>query len=304
MATQHLVSRAALLLGLALPLPALAEGYLQISAEGDVAILLNDQGVGNLDSLGTASVMVDSGVRHALKVETNSGVLLAERSVEVVDGATLMVHWTGDELQIKSGPTGFTPTSYTSRTGSQDRRSPSAMQTAQAGATIAGIVMPASPGVSALQTGLSAVSAGGTMARTAQSASSAGRSGSETTGPAATSAKENHGTESLQQSGFDPYEATGDRPTVDESLASVTFVVPPGTELLVSIDGQTVAQLGAGDTEETVAVVPGVHKVMILDASGANVVHRGYLTATAGYVFELHFSATEPPVSTIPDTWR
>ncbi len=298
-----------LLLALTWTPSALADGYLQVTAEGDVQVLVDGQGVGNLDVLGTATLTVESGIRHELIVQNSGGTQLARRTVEVGDGNTVAVHWDGQQLSTQSASPGFqglSSSAYTSsatRSSSGEQERASAMRTAQAGAAIAGIVAPTSPGVALVQTGLTAVSAGTTVARTAQSVSSSARH-HQTAGPSATTAREDHGTEALQQSGFDPYEATGGRPTIDATLASVTFVVSAGTEAMITVDGQPVATIADGTTEATVAVIPGLRKVMIFDPSGVNLIHQGYLTATAGYVFELHFSATEPPVSTLPDTWR
>ena len=77
-----------------------------------------------------------------------------------------------------------------------------------------------------------------------------------------------------------------------------------GTQAIVTIDSQPVATLSDEVTEATLPVAPGMHTVMILDATGANMLHRGYLTVTAGWVLEIRFSTNEPPTSTLPEAWR
>jgi hypothetical protein len=294
----RVASLVALLL-LLLPASAWAQAHLIVSAVGDVRILVDDTPVGNLAALGHAPVVIEQPARHGVQVVTYSGEVLAEQNIALEEGETLAVHWNGESLEVRDADALQLGTRTIS--SQQQQRRPSVAQTAQAGTTVANILAPTNPVVAGISTGVSAYNAGSTLVQAARDADLSG-SREQATAPA-TSANEDHSLDSLEQSGFDPYAATGGRPSFDASLASVTFVAPAGTEALITIDSQPVATIG--DTSEvTVAVMPGMHKVMIFDASGVNLVHRGYLTVTAGYVLELHFSATDPPVSTLPDTWR
>lgn len=279
------------------PSPVLAEAHLVVSAEGDVRILVDDQDVGALIHQGPVPVVVGQPGRHALRVESHGGSLRAEQSVDLADGETLLVHWDGTRLSV-TPQRDRRPSSTTGQSYSQ----PSTVQAAQAGTAVAGLLAPANPVVGTVATGLSVVSAGGTLARTAQSALDA--SARHSSVPHATSAHEDHSLDSLQQSDFDPYAAAGGRPAFDASLASVTFVAAPGTQALVTIDSQPVATLEQGASEATLALAPGMHKVMIFDATGVELMHRGYLTVTAGWVLELRFSVTEPPTCSLPEAWR
>ncbi len=293
------MSRVAPLLLLLLPGSALAEAHLIVSAVGDVRILVDERPVGNLAALGHAPVVIEQPGRHALRVETHSGAVLAERNLQLTDGESLSVHWTGEAFEIQDADALQLGTH--SGSGQQQRR-PSVMQTAQAGTTAASLLAPTNPLVAGVSTGLSTVNAGSTLMEAARTIDLSGPR-EQATAPA-TSAHEDHSLDSLERSGFDPYEATGGRPSFDASLATVTFVAPAGTQALITIDSQPVATLAEGAVEATVPVMPGMHRVMIFDASGVDLLHRGYLTVSAGYQLELRFSATEPPVSTLPDTWR
>jgi len=291
-----------MLLALA-PATAWAEAHLLVSAVGDVKVLLDGEDVGWLAGEGHAPVLVQEPGRHGVQVETYSGELLAERNIDLDDGETMAVRWDGEQLTIRPIRELQLERAAESRAEqAQSQRQPTTMQVAQAGTAIAGIVAPSNPVVAGVSTGLTIAGAGSTLGHSAQGALDAATRQPRTA--PATTASEDHGLEHLEQSGFDPYEATGGRPSIDASLASVTFVAPAGTDALVTIDGQPVATIGAERTEATVAVVPGMHKVMIFDATGAQLLHRGYLTVTAGWVVELRFSATEPPVSSLPDAWR
>jgi len=297
------VSRVALaLLLLAAPSPAWAGGHLMISAVGDVRVLVDGEDIGRLATEGTAPVLVDEAGRHGLRVESYNGTLLAEQSVQVDEGETLSVHWDGLRLDIQSvseASLSYIPKNYSSQS---TYRSPSSLQVAQAGTTLARLVAPASPTVGGVSAGLSAGSAGSTLVHTAQSIVDA--ASRRSSAPSAPSAHEDHSLDSLQQSGFDPYEATGGRPSIDASLASVTFVAAAGTQAMITIDGQPVATLSDGAVEATLPVVPGMHKVMFFDATGAELLHSGHLTVTAGWVLEIRFSTTEPPTSSLPEAWR
>ena len=297
------MSRVALaLLLLAAPGPAWAGGHLVISAEGDVRVLVDGDDIGRLAVEGSAPVYVQQPGRHGLRIESYSGTLLVEQSIQVDEGETLSVHWDGQRLHIESlseqGPS-YIPKNYASQSS---YRSPSSRQAVEAGTAVASLLAPASPTVGGVSAGLSAVSAGDTLVRTVQSAVDAASRRPYT--PGATSAQEDHSLDALQQSGFDPYAATGGRPSIDASLASVTFLTAAGTDALVTIDGQPVATLGDGVVEATLPVVPGMHKVMIFDAAGVQLLHSGHLTVTAGWVLEIRFSTTEPPTSSLPEAWR
>jgi hypothetical protein len=305
------VSRIAALLALLLaPGTASAEALLLISAEGDVRVLVDGQSAGDLRTLGTTTMAIEHPTRHVLQVETHSGELLDERSLNLEDGESIGVHWNGEKLSVMTvaqtraaAAERSASNNVTSGDGGQQTRRPSTMQTAQAGSTAASLLAPTNPVVAGVSTGLTAVNAGSTLVRAAQNAADvAGRSSSS--GPSATSANENHDLEALQQSGFDPYEAAGGRPSFDASLASVTFVAPAGTQALINMAGQPVGSIADGATEITVPVVPGMHKVMIFDVTGVDLLHRGYLTTTAGHVLEIHFSTEDPPVCNLPDSWR
>lgn len=284
---------------LLLPTSAWAQAHLIVSAVGDVRILVDGQPVGNLAALGHAPVVFEQPGRHGVQVVTHSGVVLAERNIDLEDGESLAVHWNGEALEVTDADALQLGTRTTT---SQQQRRPSVAQTAQAGTTVANLLAPTNPVVAGISTGVSAYNAGSTLVRTVRDADLSGPR-EQATAPA-NSAREDHSLDSLALSGFDPYEASGGRPSFDASLASVTFIAPAGTQAMITINSQPVATLGADAAEATVAVVPGMHKVMIFDATGVELLHRGYLTVTAGYVLELRFSSTEPPVSTLPDTWR
>jgi uncharacterized Zn-binding protein involved in type VI secretion len=287
--------RALILLSMLLPQPALAAATLLVAAEGDVRVLIDGAEVGWMASEGWATVLIDQPGRHGVRVERRSGGLLAERNIQLDEGETLALRWDGERLEIdvdiEHGGSESDP-----------RRRPNGMQAAQAASSVASMIAPANPVVSGVSTGLGLASAGGTLMHSAQGALDAAGRGPST--PPATSAHEHHSLEQLERSSFDPYAATGGRPSIDASLASVTFIAGTDTAALVTIDGQPVATLGPGASEATVPVVPGMHRVMIHDASGAELIHSGRLTVTAGWILEIRFSASEPPVSSLPEAWR
>jgi hypothetical protein len=284
-----------LLLSLILPRSVLAAATLLVAAEGDVRVRIDGAEVGWVAGQGWATVSIEHPGRHAVRVERRSGGLLAERSVELNDGETLALRWNGQQLELDVEiEHGGTP--------SDPRRRPSGMQTAQAASSVASLIAPSNPVVGGVSAGLGLASAGSTLAHSAQGALDAASRGP--TAPPATSAREDHSLDPLARSAFDPYAATGGRPSIDASMASVSFVTSPGTQALITIDGQPVATLGPGALEATVPVVPGMHRVMIFDAAGVQLNHSGRLTVTAGWVLEIRFSDSEPPVSSLPEAWR
>lgn len=278
---------------LLLPGLAQAEGHLLIRVEGDARLLVDGDEVGTLDRVGYAPLLVEAPARHGIRVESHGGTLLAERNLDLADGETFRVLWDGERLAMELVEAGARSPHAEPQAG------PSTLQTARAGAAVASMIAPSNPVVVGVSSGLAAVQAGSTLVQAAQSTT-------RDRGPAGPGAgvREDHDLAGLAQSDFDPYAASGGRPAIDASLAAVTFVAAPGTAALITVAGQPVATFGSEGGQATVPVVPGLHKVMIYDASGVSVLHRGYLTATAGVAFELSFTATAPPVSTLPDTWR
>ncbi len=289
-----------ILASLLIPSIALGEAHLLVSAEGDVRILVDGEDVGQLAGQGHAPVLVQQAGRHGLRVESHSGKLLAEQNIELDEDETMVVHWDGERLKVQ--PVRAMQLEAAEAADQDEPRRPSAMQTAQAGATVASMLAPANPVVSGVAVGLSAASAGSTLVHSAGGAIDYASRGPSA--PPATSAREDHSLDHLTQSDFDPYEASGGRPTIDASLASVTFVAAAGTDALITIDSQPVGTISEGTREVTVPVVPGMHKVMIFDPDGAELLHTGRLVVTAGWVLEIHFSTTEPPTSTLPEAWR
>ncbi len=289
------------LLLLALPSAAEAEATLLVSAEGDVRVLVDEKAVPNLRAMELAPVALEAG-RHGLRVETTAGAMLAERNLELEEGEALWLHWDGGSLrardpdELRQRHQGSQPSQPTSH------GAPSAMSTLQAGSTVARMVAPSNPVVAGVATGITVASAGSTLVRSAQDASQ--RSARAPQGPSAVSASEDHSLEGLRQSGYDPYAATGGRPSVDASMASVTFVGAPGAGGQGTGAGQQGGPVEAPRGVGTVPVVPGLHKVMIYSADGVTPLHRGYLQSTAGWVLELSYSMEERPVCSLPEAWR
>jgi hypothetical protein len=277
------------------PCLAQAEAQLLIAVTGDVRVTVDGAPVGHLGHEGFAPMLIRQPGRHALRVESHGGTLLAERSIDLDDGETLAVRWDGERLAVET-----LEATRTQAPPAQQR--PSALQAAQAGSTVASVLAPGNPVVSGVSTGLAVARAGDTLVQAARAGSGLSR---DTRAPPSTATSyADHDLDSLRRGGVDPYAAAGGRPSVDATMASVTFVTPPGTGALISIAGQPVASLGANANEATVLVVPGMHRVMIYASDGATLLHRGYLTTAAGQAIELRFSATAAPSSSLPDTWR
>jgi hypothetical protein len=286
------------LLALAWAPAARAACHLLLSAEGDVAVFVDDQGVGDLTGGAELPLALDDAGSHRVEVRTVSGRVLHKSHIEVKEEEVLRVRWTGTALQVEKAEV-EAPAAEPGRR-SVGERAVDALQTAQAGATVASVVLPGSSVVGAAQSAATVVGAGSTLVRSAQDAAS--RSASRP--PPRAGGREDHDLTALERSGFDPYAASGGRPDFDASLCAVTLVVPEGFAATVQSDGQTVATLGPGASVQTVLFAPGLHTVQVFDAASGALLYRGRLTASAGQAFDLAFSAAEAPVASLPDVWR
>jgi len=277
---------------------ALAGAHLLVSADTNVHVFVDEQPVGSLGQGQRAPVLLAEGGTHSIEIQTTEGTSLHTDSLSISEGKVYCAHWNGSYLRVAECEVAEStlPTDPDARSSG-----PSTMSTVRAGTTAAGLVFPGSTTVSAVQTSTSAISATGTLARAVDQAR---RDLAPAPSSSVSRVNESHDLESLHDDALDPYLAAGGASAFDATVANVTFVVPPGTLAIVTIAHQPVATFSGDSTQQLVKVVPGMHKVVIQDASGTQILHRGYLTATAGHVFELHFSATEPPTTTLPGTWR
>jgi hypothetical protein len=272
-----------------------AAAYLQVSAEGDVRILLDGQSVGDLTGDDTLPVVVGQAGHHVLTVQTVAGTPLTQRGIDLRDEETLQVHWNGEALTVTKDDEAATSAGG----GSGYRGGGGALQAAESIATVAGALAPASGGGGVVQGSTAAISAGTTVIREVQDA----RSRANARPPSSRSSHEEHDLGALARSDFDPYAAAG-RPDFDASLCTVTLLGPAGLTVSVVVDGQPVATLGPGAPRQPVQLVPGMHSVQVLDAISGALLARGHLDAAAGLAFDLTFSATGPPVASLPGVWR
>lgn len=278
--------------------PARAAAHLLLSAEGDAAILVDGQGVGDLTGGAELPLALDEPGGHTIEVRTVAGKRLHMGTLQAEDEQVLRVHWTGTALVVEKAEVADEPGDRTERTAAE--RAQAALQTAQAGAAVASVVMPSSGLIGAAQSAATLTGAGSSLVRSAQDAASRAASAP----PPRRSVHEEHDLTALAQRGGDPYAASGGRPAFDASLCAVTLLAGGGLAATVSVDGQAVATLGPEAPSATVLLVPGLRTVQILDAASGALLWRGRLTAGAGQVFDLSFSAVEAPVASQPDVWR
>lgn len=274
-----------------------ATGYLLVSAEGDVRILLDGRSAGDLTGGAELPVAVATAGPHQLAVETVAGTPLAQVQLTVRDEQTLRVHWTGAQLEVADAEESSTTSSAARGSGP---RAGDLLQGAELAVAVASAILPTG-GTGGLVLGsASALTAGASLARGVRDAQGRSSQRPPPSGPV----HEEHDLAGLAGHAADPYAAVGGRPAFDASLCAVTFMVPAGLAASVVVDGLPMASLGPAALHQTVLLAPGLHTVQVLDAASGALLARGHLDAAAGQAFDLTFSATAAPVASQPGVWR
>jgi len=309
MSTRALLSLSALCLLLPLA-SAQAAALVVFSSDQSATLHLDGQKTGFLGKNQQLTLEVAPAGTHELRLVSMGGVPLHSGSFEVPAAGELSVRWEAGQLAVQLGaatPEQVVPTAGRATSDEAAESAASSGSKAISGArtatTAAGVLLPGSAAVSAASSAASIASAAASAARGVRAIRSARSDDGAEGGSSGYARGDSTELSDVASSSLTHAQASAGAQGVAH-MASVTFSLPAGQEALVYIDGQLVAKLTGGITQCTVQVLPGLRSVIIRDGSGSAMLHKGYLTSTAGYVFEVSFSHSSPPKSSLPGMWR